>query len=90
MTNFSKLLGLTVIVGMIAACGGPQGEKALTSDAQEISVKNGDVLLIANPASSNIEWEGAKPTGRHNGTISLQNGELMLTDGAIIGGKFAT
>ena len=65
-----------------------KNQKNMTSDAQEISVKNGDVLLIANPASSNIEWEGAKPTGRHNGTISLQNGELMLTDGAIVGGKF--
>ena len=88
MTTFSKLLGLTAIVGVIASCGGPQGEKAATSEAQEVSVKSGDVTLKADLPASNIQWEGAKPTGKHNGTISIQSGELMLTEGAIVGGIF--
>ena len=88
MTTFSKLLGLTVIVGVIASCGGPQGEKALTGDAQEISVTSGDVTLQADLPASNIQWEGAKPTATHNGTIELKSGELMLEDGNIVGGVF--
>lgn len=88
MTNLGKLLGLVVMAGIVASCGGPQGEKAMTSDAKEISVRTGDVTLDADLASSNIEWEGAKPTGRHNGTVNLQSGELMLLDGAIVGGVF--
>ncbi len=88
MTTFSKLLGLTIMVGVIASCGGPQGEKALAGDAQEVSVKSGDVILEADLAASNIEWEGAKPTATHHGTVNLLSGELELLDGAIIGGKF--
>src|ERR1700756_2400520 len=37
---------------------------------------------------SNIDWVGRKVTGAHNGTISLKNGELTVTDGALTGGKF--
>ena len=88
MTTFSKLLGLTVMVGVIASCGGPQGDKALTGDAQEISVKEGDVTLKADLNASNIQWEGAKPTATHHGTINIKSGELMLSDGAIVGGIF--
>lgn len=88
MTNLGKFLGMAIMAGLIASCGGPQGERAMTSDAREISVKTGDVTLQTDLAYSNIEWEGAKPTGRHHGTVTLQSGELMLTDGAIVGGVF--
>ncbi|MDY0102282.1 MAG: YceI family protein [Lentimicrobium sp.] len=88
MTNFGKLFSLAIMAGLIASCGGPQGEKAVTSDAQEVSVKSGDVTLKLDQSSSNIEWVGAKPTGEHNGTIDFQGGELMLTEGSIVGGNF--
>ncbi len=88
MTNFGKLFSLAIMAGLIASCGSPQGEKAEASDAQEVSVKSGDVTLQVDKASSNMEWVGAKPTGQHNGTIDFQGGELMLTDGSIVGGNF--
>ncbi|MBW6489771.1 MAG: YceI family protein [Lentimicrobium sp.] len=88
MTKFRKLLGLVVIAGFIASCGGPQGEKAKTGEAQEVSVKSGEITINVDLQTSNVEWVGTKPTGKHNGTISLSSGELMLTDGSIVGGKF--
>jgi len=39
-------------------------------------------------AESNIDWQGRKVTGSHNGTIALKNGALTVTDGALTGGKF--
>ena len=39
-------------------------------------------------AQSKIEWVGRKVTGSHNGTIAIKKGELILTDGKLIGGKF--
>lgn len=36
---------------------------------------------------SNIDWVGRKVTGAHNGTIAVKEGELMLNDGKLIGGK---
>jgi polyisoprenoid-binding protein YceI len=37
---------------------------------------------------SNINWVGKKITGAHNGTIEVKEGELILNDGKLAGGKF--
>ena len=39
-------------------------------------------------AQSNIDWIGKKITGAHNGTIAVKDGELVLNDGKLTGGKF--
>lgn len=39
-------------------------------------------------ARSGIDWIGRKVTGAHNGTISIKEGSLVLTDGQLIGGHF--
>ena len=36
---------------------------------------------------SNIDWVGKKVTGAHNGTIAVKEGELILNDGKLTGGK---
>ncbi|MBD1363013.1 YceI family protein [Mucilaginibacter sp. ZT4R22] len=37
---------------------------------------------------SNIGWVGKKVTGAHNGTIAIKEGEVILNDGKLAGGKF--
>jgi polyisoprenoid-binding protein YceI len=37
---------------------------------------------------SNIDWVGRKVTGAHNGTIAVKDGEFILNDGKLAGGKF--
>lgn len=37
---------------------------------------------------SNIEWVGKKVTGAHNGTIAIKQGEIILSDGNLSGGRF--
>ena len=39
------------------------------------------------PTQSNIEWVGRKVTGSHNGTVALKEGELILSEGKLAGGK---
>lgn len=36
---------------------------------------------------SNIAWVGRKVTGAHDGTIDIKEGELILNDGKVTGGK---
>ena len=36
---------------------------------------------------SNIDWVGKKVTGAHNGTIAIREGEIVLNDGKLTGGK---
>lgn len=88
MTKFLRLSTFIVLAGIVFSCGGPQGEKAQTGDAQEVSASTGDVTMNVNATASKVEWTGAKPTGQHNGTIGISEGSLMLTDGNIVGGKF--
>ncbi|WP_299522292.1 YceI family protein [uncultured Lutibacter sp.] len=55
-----------------------------------MSFVNSEVLFENNVdvSSSTINWKGYKPTGSHNGTISLVSGELEMEEGIIIGGSF--
>jgi len=38
-------------------------------------------------SQSNIDWVGRKITGAHNGTISVKDGELILNNNKLTGGK---
>ena len=38
--------------------------------------------------NSVIDWKGSKPTGTHTGTINFSDGEAIVTDGKLTGGKF--
>ena len=48
-------------------------------DAQENKVEVKD---------SNIEWEGEKVTGSHEGTIELKDGYFTMENGELKGGEF--
>lgn len=37
---------------------------------------------------SNIDWVGKKVTGAHNGTIAVKEGEVIINDGKLTGGRF--
>ena len=39
-------------------------------------------------SQSHIDWVGRKVTGQHNGSISVKEGELILNNGKLAGGKF--
>jgi polyisoprenoid-binding protein YceI len=40
------------------------------------------------PAQSIVEWIGRKVTGSHDGTIALKEGELIMNEGKLAGGRF--
>lgn len=71
---------------LFASCGGPQGERAKTSDAEAVIETKGDVYA-AELVSSRIEWIGTKPTGQHNGTIAISEGNVVVDEGKIVGGE---
>jgi polyisoprenoid-binding protein YceI len=44
--------------------------------------------LKVDVVNSSIKWKGYKPTGSHNGTIALLNGELKMKGNKLKGGFF--
>jgi polyisoprenoid-binding protein YceI len=44
---------------------------------------------VVDKATSKVNWEAKKVTGKHNGTISFESGSVSVTDDKISGGTFA-
>ena len=91
-TQFFKIFALVALI-TFSSCG-DKAKEAKTSDAEDAAVPEiTAVTYKVNTENSMIEWKGFKPTGTHNGTISLRGGKLDLnkvnligySDGAIIG-----
>jgi len=50
-------------------------------------VTNGYVKV--NSTASKVEWLAKKVTGQHNGTVTIQQGQLQVTDGMLTGGTIS-
>lgn len=86
-----KLFVLVFSAAMVlsfGACKKDKGESAKTNEAQEVSAVSGSATFQVNSGVSKIMWEGYKPTGTHNGTINISQGNIDVKDGKVVGGKF--
>lgn len=83
-----KILTAVVVLAMVAtACKGGKKEAVETKEAEKVSV---DVSNLNNVdvSTSVLTWKGTKPTGAHNGVVSLQSGGLVVEDGKVTQGEF--
>lgn len=90
-TSISNLFFIASIIFTIAACSSPssQGENAEVGEAREAApVADSAEWYGVDIAKSVITWIGSKPTGQHNGTIGIAEGQLAVYDGKITGGQF--
>lgn len=66
-----------------------KGNEASTSDIKSANVAEASSeRYIVNVEESKIEWKGFKPTGTHNGTIAIKNGEINANDDVVVSGNF--
>lgn len=71
----------------VAACdSGAKGTEAEVSEAQEVTEVAEASTLNIDTTSSQVIWNGRKPTGEHHGTIAVQDGSIQLQDNEIVGG----
>lgn len=90
MNKKINYLYIALIGIILSACGGPEGEKAETSDAKDVkSVEGKKTNFVVNSTTSIVEWKGTKPTGEHVGTVNISKGKILVQDGNIVAGKFA-
>lgn len=85
MTRFFSLLA---IVALFAACGGPEGQAVEAGEAEAVTEMVASAQYVVDPAASVVNWEGAKLAGTHTGTIPVSDGQIMIADGQLVGGKF--
>lgn len=88
MKTFFQLAMMASTLLYFSACTqSPEGQKAKTGDAQEITDAAGQELNI-DLTSSKIEWVGNKVGGSHNGVIGIKSGTVKVEGGKLVGGNF--
>jgi polyisoprenoid-binding protein YceI len=80
---------LTVSAALWTGCAqAPESDQATVSEAAESAQALDGNLVQLDKQASTIEWVGTKVTGRHNGTLQINKGELLLKDNNLVGGSF--
>lgn len=83
----NRILTLWVLTAMtFVGCKNDKTEADAAADAATISQEA--VTYTVDATASMVEWVGSKPAGKHNGTISVSGGEVMVKEGVIEGGNF--
>ncbi|MTI19458.1 YceI family protein, partial [Fulvivirga sp. RKSG066] len=59
---------------------------AEVSEAKEVEEVNASSEYSISKEDSKISWIGSKPTGKHNGSIPIAQGQISTKDGEIVGG----
>ena len=81
------VLSLLVVASVLTGCKGEKKESVEVKKAEKVDV-NVSELNNVDLTASVLNWKGTKPTGAHNGTVSLKSGGLLVDKGVIIGGEF--
>lgn len=86
MNKFLKLSSILLVFVLAFSCK-PSGEKAATKEAGEVAEVEGMKFSVDTEASK-VLWTGTKVTGKHNGDISIKDGEVAMSNGKLTGGNF--
>ncbi len=83
-----KFLTLFLFTVLLWACNPKsEGTDAEVSEAKEVEEVASAQELALNTMSSTVSWIGSKPTGKHNGTIPITEGEISVEGDQIVGGS---
>jgi len=82
------VLSLVVVASILTACKSEKKEKAVeTKEAEKVAVNVAELDNV-DLTTSILNWKGTKPTGAHNGTVAIKNGDLLVEEGVLKGGEF--
>ena len=87
-----QLVFFLLLAGFIACNNAPKGEQAevtavdSTAIAEQAQVSDGNQYTI-DIKTSVLNYEGSKPTGKHNGTVNFKSGMLTFENGLISSGN---
>jgi len=84
-----KKLILTMLVAVsVMACKVDSKNKVEVTDAKKVEVTKVATAYTVITDKSTLTWKGFKPTGTHNGIITISKGKIDLSEDDLVGGKF--
>ena len=87
MKFLKSTLALSLLAVFAVACGS-KSNTVETSEAKEVASADDATAITVNTQNSMVTWIGSKPTGKHNGSITIADGEIMVNNSEIVGGNF--
>lgn len=89
-------LFLLLAIGFMTSCqNAPKAEKAVTDAAKKVATKattttapNATTETMKVLPGGQVGWIGKKLAGEHMGKISVSDGNIIVSNGVVTGGKF--
>lgn len=78
----------TTLFLLWSCANAPESHEAKTTDAKNVNSNTANESWKIDAGSSKIEWIGTKVSGYHSGEVPLKSGEVLLSNGNVVGGKF--
>lgn len=82
-------LFLSLTFAVVACDNGSSGTEAETGQAQAVVEVAEASTYTIDKTSSQVIWNGRKPTGEHHGSIAVQDGNIQLQENKVVGGTIA-
>lgn len=84
-----SILAIAFLALTAVSCKTEKNKAATGEEVKEVKkVENVINSYKANVSESTVTWKGTKPTGSHNGVVSLQSGVFDIENGALKAGEF--
>lgn len=81
------VLSLVMVATVLASCKEQKQEAVETKVAEKVTNTATDLNNV-NIEESVLTWKGTKPTGSHDGSVSLKSGGFKLEEGKLTQGEF--
>ncbi|SDG71362.1 YceI family protein [Psychroflexus sediminis] len=84
-----KVINSILVLSLVASAMSCKSDKKTETSEVEETTETSDMATAYNidVEQSKINWLGSKPTGQHNGIVSLSGGELLVSDAELVGGE---
>lgn len=87
MNKLNSILAIIILLAFFTACSSG-GQKTESRDAQPVKDEVFNKTFRVSTTQSTLAWEGYKPAGKHDGTLSISKGSIDVKDEQIVGGIF--
>ena len=84
-----NVINSILVLSLVATAFGCKGDKKTeTSEVREAKESSETAITYnVDVEESKLNWVGSKPAGKHNGTVSLSEGNLKADDNGLVGGS---
>ncbi|WNW00750.1 YceI family protein [Tenacibaculum sp. HL-MS23] len=84
-----SILAIALIAITAVSCKSEKNKVTANEEVKDVKkVENVINSYKANVAESTVTWKGNKPTGSHNGVVSIEKGLFDIKDGVLNSGEF--